>query len=64
MGFGIKDADSAEAVAKVADGVVVGSALVQRVADVLAQGESSEAAITAAGALVQEIRAGIDRTTS
>ena len=62
--FGIKDADSAEAVAKVADGVVVGSALVQRVADVLAQGESSEAAITAAGALVQEIRAGIDRTTS
>ena len=64
VGFGIKDADSAEAVAKVADGVVVGSALVQRVADVLAQGESSEAAITAAGALVQEIRAGIDRTTS
>lgn len=33
VGFGIKDAASAGAVARVADGVVVGSALVQRIAD-------------------------------
>jgi tryptophan synthase alpha chain len=33
VGFGIKDAESARLVAKVADGVVVGSALVQQIAD-------------------------------
>ena len=33
VGFGIKDATSASAVSSVADGVVVGSALVQRIAD-------------------------------
>ena len=33
VGFGIKDAASARAVSAVADGVVVGSALVQRIAD-------------------------------
>ncbi len=33
VGFGIKDAPSARAVSRVADGVVVGSALVQRIAD-------------------------------
>ncbi len=64
VGFGIKDADSARAVAATADGVVVGSALVQRVADVIAGSESEQAAIAAAGALVQEIRAGIDQSAS
>ncbi len=64
VGFGIKDAESARAVAATADGVVVGSALVQRVADVIAGGESEQAAIAAAGALVQEIRAGIDQSAS
>lgn len=33
VGFGIKDAATARAVSRVADGVVVGSALVQRIAD-------------------------------
>jgi len=33
VGFGIKDAESARLVAQVADGVVVGSALVQQIAD-------------------------------
>ena len=32
VGFGIKDAESAQAVSRVADGVVVGSALVNQVA--------------------------------
>lgn len=64
VGFGIKDAESARAVAETADGVVVGSALVQRVADVIDAGEGNEAAIGAAGALVREIRLGIDRVAS
>ena len=33
VGFGIKDAESAQAVSRVADGVVVGSALVNQVAE-------------------------------
>ncbi len=64
VGFGIKDAASAGAVAVTADAVVVGSALVQRVADVIEAGESEDAAVAAAGALVQEIRAGIDQAAS
>lgn len=64
VGFGIKDAESARAVAETADGVVVGSALVQRVADAIDAGEGDEAAIAAAGALVREIRLGIDQVAS
>ena len=64
VGFGIKDAASARAVAATADGVVVGSALVQRVADAINGGESEQAAIAAAGALVREIRAAIDQVAS
>ncbi len=60
VGFGIKDAASASAVARVADGVVVGSALVSRVADSLADNGNHAAAIDAAASLVREIRAGID----
>jgi tryptophan synthase alpha chain len=37
VGFGIKDAESARLVSQVADGVVVGSALVQQIADHAAQ---------------------------
>jgi len=64
VGFGIKDAASAKAVAEGADGVVVGSALVQRVSDAIEAGDSAEAAIAAAGALVREIRLGIDEVAS
>ncbi len=38
VGFGIKDAESAAAIAELADGVVVGSALVQLLADTAARG--------------------------
>lgn len=64
VGFGIKDADSAAAVARVADGVVVGSALVSLVADVVAQGGDHAAAISTAAALLGDIRAGIDAATA
>lgn len=39
VGFGIKDADSAAAVAKVADGVIVGSVLVNRIAELVQQSD-------------------------
>ncbi len=60
VGFGIKDPESAAAIAKVADGVVVGSALVQLIADRIAEGSSAEAAADAAAQLAADIRAGID----
>lgn len=59
VGFGIKDAASAQAVAETADGVVVGSALVSAVADALAAGEGQQAAIARAASLVASIREGI-----
>ncbi|MDZ7781835.1 MAG: tryptophan synthase subunit alpha [Halioglobus sp.] len=60
VGFGIKDAASAARVAAIADGVVVGSALV----DLLAQSDGEErdipAACEAAAELLRAIRRGID----
>jgi tryptophan synthase alpha chain len=58
VGFGIKDAQSAAAVAEVADGVVVGSALVQILAD--GAGSETEALANAVAGLIASIRAGID----
>jgi tryptophan synthase alpha chain len=64
VGFGIKDADSARAVAAEADGVVVGSALVNAMAQTLADGGNSGQAIEAVAALLGEIRQGIDSAAS
>jgi tryptophan synthase alpha chain len=64
VGFGIKDADSARAVAAVADGVVVGSALVDRMARALDDGGDHEAVIAAAIDLLSGIRQGIDSAAS
>ena len=64
VGFGIKDAESARAIASVADGVVVGSALVQIVADAHEREATVESAIDAAVTLIAEIRQGIDKATS
>ncbi|MEH6589757.1 MAG: tryptophan synthase subunit alpha [Halioglobus sp.] len=64
VGFGIKDAESAERVAKSADGVVVGSALVQKIADAVAADDSVESAIGAAKSLLADIRRGVDNTAS
>jgi tryptophan synthase alpha chain len=64
VGFGIKDADSARAIASAADGVVVGSALVQRLAEAAGRGEGGATAIAPAVALLAEIRRGIDGTPS
>jgi tryptophan synthase alpha chain len=64
VGFGIKDAASARSIATVADGVVVGSALVNVLAQAADNGDSPEAAIVAATTLLADIRQGIDSITS
>ena len=56
VGFGIKDAASAAAVGRCADGVVVGSALVER----LAGAASPAAAAEAASAFLAPLRAALD----
>lgn len=56
VGFGIKDAASAKAVAASADGVVVGSALVE----LMAVPRSDEALLAALTAKVRDIRQGLD----
>ena len=59
VGFGIKDADTAAAVARVSDGVVVGSALVGRIQ----QDPSDTAGLQASIAgLLREMRSAMDRT--
>lgn len=60
VGFGIKDADSAKAVAVVADGVVVGSALIDVMAAAIESGGDPQSAVVAAQGLLSDIRAGID----
>jgi tryptophan synthase alpha chain len=60
VGFGIKDAESAAAVAGVADGVVIGSALVAR----LAGQASREAACREAAAFLAPVRAAMDNSAS
>jgi tryptophan synthase alpha chain len=55
VGFGIRDAASARAVAAVSDAVVIGSRLIQ-----LIEGETRENAAPAARAFMAEIRAALD----
>lgn len=60
VGFGIKDAASARLVGASANGVVVGSALVDCIARAAAAGAVHEGLLQAASALVAEIREGLD----
>jgi tryptophan synthase alpha chain len=64
VGFGIKDAESAAAVAGVADGVVVGSALIRAMAEAIDGGADHVAAGKVAAGLLAEIRRGVDSVTS
>jgi len=64
VGFGIKDAATAMAVAEVADAVVVGSALVNAVAEAIEAGANVGEACGAATRLLAEIRAGMDSAAS
>ncbi len=60
VGFGIKDAASAQAIARVAEGVVIGSALVDRIAKAQAAGANEAQLINAGADLIGEIRAAVD----
>lgn len=57
VGFGIKNAATARQVGTVADAVVVGSALVQRIAELA---DNPSAAIQAVSSLLSEMRAALD----
>jgi tryptophan synthase alpha chain len=60
VGFGVKDAASAAAIAAGAEAVVVGSALVEKVRTSLdAQGHATAATVPAVTALVAELAAGV-----
>jgi tryptophan synthase alpha chain len=58
VGFGIRDGESAKAVARSADAVVIGSALVQLLA-----AQKRENAVSAGAGFVREIRAALDTLT-
>ncbi|EED33122.1 tryptophan synthase, alpha subunit [gamma proteobacterium NOR5-3] len=64
VGFGIKDGPSAAAVAAVSDGVVIGSALVQRLADVAQAGGDDAAVLAAARDMLSDIREHVDGNVS
>ncbi|MEI9914935.1 MAG: tryptophan synthase subunit alpha [Methylovirgula sp.] len=60
VGFGVKNAESAAAIAKVADGVVVGSALVDALRKSLdEEGRATSGSITAVTDLVRDLAAGV-----
>lgn len=59
VGFGIKDGASAAAVARHADGVVVGSALVERIGRL---GHAPAQASAAVAALIGELRQALDHS--
>jgi tryptophan synthase alpha chain len=60
VGFGIRDPETAAAVARVADGVVVGSAIVQLMADQAEAGAGPEMVAEAAAELLAALRSAID----
>ena len=65
VGFGIKDAESARAVAAAADAVVVGSALIDKMEQEAAAGNASQIQVHGAAVkLLQSIRAGVDSSPS
>ena len=60
VGFGVKTAEDAATIAKRADGVVVGSALVERVRLSLdSEGKATEKTVSAVTSLVAELAAGV-----
>ena len=60
VGFGVRTAEQARAIAEGADGVVVGSALVEAVRQSLdAQGKATAATVTAVTDLVAELAQGV-----
>jgi tryptophan synthase alpha chain len=59
VGFGVKDAQSAASIARGADGVVVGTALVEALRHSLVNGRSSPHTVKAVAGLVAELAGGV-----
>jgi tryptophan synthase alpha chain len=59
VGFGVKDAASAGAIAREADGVVVGTALVEALRASLVDGQPGQNTVKAVAALVGDLAAGV-----
>ena len=57
VGFGVRDAASAAAIGSAADGVVVGSALVEAIRTSLVEGEATAATVGSVGRLVETLAA-------
>lgn len=64
VGFGIRDADSAARIAQVADAVVVGSALINRVAELERGHPYTGSELQALTSLIADMRAAMDAATS
>ncbi len=60
IGFGIKDGPSAQAMGSLADGVIIGSALVEKIAAMADQVDQDEAVLVAATAVIGEAREALD----
>lgn len=60
VGFGIRDAATAQAVARVSDGVVIGSALVQLLERCMLEKKSPQDTVRAAAAWLADIRRALD----
>lgn len=58
VGFGIRDGETAAAVGKIADGVVAGSVLVNKIATYVSQPEQAREAVAA---IIREMRQAMDR---
>ncbi len=59
VGFGVRDAVSAREIGRNADGVVVGSAIVQAMAATLVDGKPTDATVSAVTTLVADLAAGV-----
>jgi len=63
VGFGIKDEQSARAMAAVSDGVIVGSALVEKIGELTGSGARDQASVAASTALIARLRRALDAST-
>jgi tryptophan synthase alpha chain len=61
VGFGIKDPDSAAKIAMLADGVIVGSALVERIAELQNNGQATDQLLNAITGFIGQLRAAMDQ---
>ena len=61
IGFGIKDAQSAAAMGKLADGVIIGSALVEKIALLADQVEHDERQLSNTIKVITEAREALDK---